>query len=193
MKPIDRAEVLGLAEYEGVRAQFRARVIEEKKSRRVQLGPNATAVFENHDTMLLQIQEMLRTERITRVAAIAHEIETYNEIVPGQDELSCTVMIEILDKAQRDTFLEAAVGFEKHVWFVVAGERIIARGLDRGAPEGRTTAVHYLKFALPPAVADAMRSGVALEAALETDHPVYGARQPLSRQTLAALADDLRE
>ena len=83
MKPVDRGEILGLAEYEAVRERFRARVIAEKKLRRVQLGPKATAVFENHDTMLMQIQEMLRTERITRPAAVQHEIDTYNEIVPG--------------------------------------------------------------------------------------------------------------
>src|SRR5262245_2072838 len=99
MKPIERGEVLGLAEYESIRDRFRARVIEEKKARRVALGPNATCVFENRDTALMQIQEMLRTERITREAAILHEIETYNQLVPGDHELSATVLIEIDDKA----------------------------------------------------------------------------------------------
>ena len=56
----------GLAEYEAIREPFRARVIAEKKARRVALGPNASCVFENRDTALMQIQEMLRTERITR-------------------------------------------------------------------------------------------------------------------------------
>jgi hypothetical protein len=193
MKRIDRGEVLGLADYEGVRAQFRARIIAEKKLRRVALGPKATAVFENHDTMLLQVQEMLRTERITRPAAVLHEIETYNEIVPGQDELSCTVMIEILDKAERDAFLQAALGFEKHVWFVAAGDRVPARALDRGTPEDRTTAVHYLKFPLPQPVADALRSGSPGEVALEVDHPAYAARAALPRETVASLAEDLRD
>lgn len=87
MKPIERGEVLGIAEYEKIREHFRERVIGEKKLRRVQLGPKATALFENRDTVLLQIQEMLRTERITREAAILHEIETYNQLLPGNDEL----------------------------------------------------------------------------------------------------------
>ena len=47
------------------------------------MGDKASAVFENHDTVLLQIQEMLRTERISREAAIQHEIDTYNEHFPG--------------------------------------------------------------------------------------------------------------
>src|SRR3974390_3479199 len=105
MKRIERGEILGLAEYEQVRERFRARVVAEKKARRVQLGPVVSVLFENHDTVLLQIQEMLRTERITKPAAIQHEIDTYNELVPGPDELSCTLMIEIPEKAERDAFL----------------------------------------------------------------------------------------
>src|SRR5215469_18971295 len=127
MKPIDRNEVMGLADYETIRERFRARVIESKKRRRVALGPNATALFENRDTVLLQIQEMLRTERITRPAAIQHEIDTYNENLPLDDELSCTVMIEIADKDARDAFLRAAAGFEQHLWLLVDGQRVQAR------------------------------------------------------------------
>src|ERR1700733_11761094 len=100
MRPIERGEILGLAEYEQVRERFRTRVIEQKKRRRVQVGPKTSAVFENRDTVLLQIQEMLRTERITRPAAVQHELDTYNELVPAADELSCTLMIEIPDRAE---------------------------------------------------------------------------------------------
>ena len=66
MKPVQRSEVLALDEYERVRPHFRSRVIEEKKRRRAKLGPHMSVIFENRDTVLLQIQEMLRTERITK-------------------------------------------------------------------------------------------------------------------------------
>jgi hypothetical protein len=196
MKLVERGEILGLADYEAVRERFRNRVIAEKKLRRVHLGPKATAVFENHDTMLMQIQEMLRTERITRAAAVQHEIDTYNELVPGPDELSATVMIEIVDKDERDAFLREAIGFEKHVWLSVAGARIQARPVDRGAPADRTTAVHYLKFPLPPPTAKSLREATAAtspEVALEADHPAYGIRIVLPATTVASIAEDLRE
>jgi hypothetical protein len=191
MKPIDRNEVLGLADYEAIRGPFRARVIGEKKQRRVPLGPKASALFENRDTVLLQIQEMLRTERITRPAAVQHEIDTYNENVPGGDELSCTVMIEIPDTDEREAFLQAAKGFEDHVWFVAGGERIQATGRDRGSDGGRTTAVHYLKFTLPKPVADVLRSAAPGETALEVDHPVYRVSAPLPAATVRMLGEDL--
>jgi hypothetical protein len=194
MKLVERGEILGLAEYEMVRERFRARVIAEKKRRRIAVGPKVTVLFENHDSVLLQIQEMLRTERITRPAAVQHEIDTYNEIVPGPDELSTTVMIEIPDKVERDAFLRDALGFERHVWLVAGGDRVQARPLDRGAPEGRTTAVHYLKFRLPQSVADALRSDASEvpSVALEIDHPAYGARVALPPETVREVAQDLR-
>ena len=191
MKPIERNEVLGLADYEAIRGPFRARVIGEKKLRRVALGLKASALFENRDTVLLQIQEMLRTERITRPAAVQHEIDTYNENVPGDDELSCTVMIEIPDADEREAFLQAAKGFERHVWLVAGGERIPATGRDRGSDADRTTAVHYLKFTLPKPVADALRSGAPGETALEVDHPAYRVSAPLPAATVTMLGEDL--
>jgi hypothetical protein len=197
MKRIDRGEIMGLAEYETVREPFRARVIGEKKQRRVAIGPSASAVFENRDTVLLQIQEMLRTERITRPAAIQHEIDTYNELIPDDGELSCTLMIEIADKSERDAFLHAAKGLEKHIWLVAGERRLAARSEERPADSDRTTAVHYLKFSLPKDVAHSLRSvasnrAEAFSLALEIDHPAYAARAALPIATLAVLGDDLR-
>ncbi len=198
MKPIERSEILDIASYETVREHFRARVIQEKKRRRVQLGPKATALFENRDTVLLQIQEMLRTERITRAAAVDHEIETYNDFIPTTDELCCTVMIEIADPAERDAFLVSAVGFERHVWLTAGAHRVLAHGKERGdQAANRTTAVHYLKFALPKALADDLRAvspdRLLPDLSLEVTLPAYGVRAPLRRETIIELATDLSE
>jgi Protein of unknown function (DUF3501) len=194
VKPIDLGEILPLAEYESVRGRFRARVIAEKRSRRIGVGPWVSAVFENRDTVLLQIQEMIRTERITRAAAIKHEIDTYNELLPGDDELSCTLMIEIDDRTQREAFLTAAKGFEGHVWLVTLSGRVAARSQERSANAERTTAVHYLKFSLPKDVADAIRcpSQARWNAlSLEIDHPAYAHRAELPAETIASLGEDL--
>ncbi len=196
MKPIERGEVLGIADYETVRERFRARVIEEKKRRRIAVGPNATAVFENRDTVLMQIQEMLRTERITREGAILHEIETYNQLVPGPAELSCTLMIEIPEKDERDAFLVAARGFERHVLLVVGGERMRATWDPAREQTDRTTAVHYLKFPLTKRALASLRGATSPESTIahveiEVDHPAYPARAPLPAETIVSLGEDL--
>jgi hypothetical protein len=194
MKPIDRSEILGLADYETVRDAFRGRVIAEKKTRRVALGPKATALFENRDTILLQIQEMVRTERITRPSAVQHEIDTYNDNLPGHDELSCTVMIEVPDPAEREAFLHQAAGFERQVWIAIDGLRVAARGEARGDDATRTTAVHYLKFPLPAAAAAALRSASPdrlPNVEMGVDHPAYEARVTLAPATVLSIAEDL--
>jgi len=193
MKPIERSEVMGLADYETIRDRFRARVIDEKKrARRISLGPKATVVFENRDTVLLQIQEMLRTERITKESSILHEIATYNELVPGKDELSTSAMIEIADNDERDAFLIKARGFERSVSLVVDGEKQPAHwDPARELPE-RTSAVHYLKFPLTARAAAHLRAKKQdASVGMIVEHPAYEARVTFSPATAQSLAEDL--
>jgi hypothetical protein len=187
MKAIERGELLPLADYETIRPRFRARVIEEKKRRRVALGPRATVLFENRDSVLLQIQEMLRTERITREAAIAHEMETYNAFIPGDRELSCTVMLEIDDKDDREKFLVDARGIESAFSIVVGGERAMGKTTPDRILSDRASAVIYLKIALSEGAMKAFSSG----ASLEVDHPAYKAKVDLPREVIAAIVEDL--
>lgn len=190
MQPVQRDEVLPIGEYEKVRPHFRARVIEEKKARRVKLSDIMSAVFENHDTVLLQIQEMLRTERITNESSILHEIETYNELVPGPRQLKLTLFIEIVDATERERMLKRLAGLEDHVAFEVRGERFAAHAKDRSV-EGyeRTTAVHYFTFDLSEAAVAALREGAG--ANLVVAHPEHAAQAVLPAETLRALREDL--
>lgn len=190
MRPIDRNEVLGIGEYETIRERFRSRVIEEKRPRRVRIGDHLTAVFENRDSVLFQIQEMLRTERITSESGVLHEIETYNDLIPGEGQLSLTLFVEIPDRALRDQMLVDLAGLEDSVFIEVDGVSARAVGKREGAMEGRTTAVHYLKVALP-AEAQASIKAKRATAALVVAHPRYNVKAPLGRATLEKLAEDL--
>src|SRR5262245_14515837 len=105
MRKVERSELLDLGAYEQIRERFRSRVIASKQVRRLQLGPHMSLVFENHDTVLLQIQEMIRTERISDERAIQHELDTYNDLLPAAGALSATLFIEYDDPAQRSDML----------------------------------------------------------------------------------------
>ena len=191
MHLVELSEILGLGEYEAIRERFRSRIIEEKKQRRVKLGDLASCVFENHDTALYQIQEMLRTERITKKTAVEHEIATYNELVPGDDELSVTIMIEIDDKDARDEFLAKGLGMEKHLHLLVDGERVPAKWDPERVHEDHLSAVLYLKFPLGKALADRVRKKQATSVALAVDHPTYRATTELPPHVVLSLAGDL--
>jgi hypothetical protein len=190
MNPVIRQEILGIAEYESVRGPFRARVIDEKKRRRLSIGPHVTVVFENHDTVLLQIQEMLRTERITREAAVQHEIDTYNELIPSRAELSATLMVEIPDPLERDAFLAAAAGIERHVSLWADDAPVLAMFDPQRVLPDRASLVLYLKFPLAEPARIAVRERRA-KLRLAIDHPSYQASSTFGPELVASLADDL--
>jgi Protein of unknown function (DUF3501) len=189
MKSISRDELLDMAAYERIRENFLRSVLLRKRSRYVKLGPNMTALFENRDSVLFQIQEMLRTERITQEKAILHELETYNALVPGDRELSATLFIEYQERDERERMLVALAGLEDKFRLRVGSELLPVIPDQRGADHERTMAVHYVKFPLTEAALAALKAGSA-EVALEVEHPQYSAGTPLSPATLQSLRDD---
>ncbi len=194
---VERNEVLPLGEYESVREPFRARIIEEKKRRRVKLGDRVTVLFESHDTVLLQVQEMLRTERISRENAIAHEIETYNALLGGPDDLGATLMIEIEDNDERVRFMKAAKGLAGAVSLTI-GSSVLKATIDPARDHAdRSSAVVYLIFALDEAARATLgkierRQIQQTEAIfrLAVDHPAYQATTDLPPETVASLAGE---
>ena len=79
----------------------RAEIIAMKKRRRLLLGDLLSIVFENAATMRFQIQEMARAEKMLRDEQIAHELDTYNQLLPETGELGATMFIEIDDSDSR--------------------------------------------------------------------------------------------
>lgn len=195
MSLVRRDEILPLGEYEAIRERFRARLIQEKKSRRFSPAPDVSLVFENHDTVLFQVQEMLRTERITKEAGILHEIETYNELVPAKDELSATLFIEIPEREVRDARLAALAGVDHTFALEIAGQTVAARNETRGLMPDRTTAVHYLKFTLGADKAALWRAAAASGTPggifFVATHPALTLRSPVPATVIVALAEDL--
>jgi hypothetical protein len=189
MKPIDRSELLDLGAYEEVRERFRARVIAVKRPRYVSLGRAMTMLFENRDTVLFQIQEMLRTERITSEKAIAHELATYNELIPADHELSATLFIEFPEREEREHMLAALVGVEDAFYLLAGEERLPVTPDRRGTEPTLTMAVQYVKFPLTSAAETTLRSGSSV-LRLGVEHPAYRAEVTLGPETVASLRDD---
>jgi hypothetical protein len=190
MRKIQPADIRLTADYELDRAQVRARLIEIKRNRRIAVGPNMTVLFENRDTMIYQVQEMMRVEKITDLAAIKHEIDTYNELVPGPDALTATILLEYDVAEERDERLKALLGLENHVWLEIDGEEPVPAEFDlRQMSPHRISSVHYVQFNLGPARSAAIRNGATI--ALTTDHPELKERTHLTAPQRQALAQDL--
>lgn len=191
MRKLTLADIKDVREYERERNEFRARIIETKRHRRIHVGELLTITFENTDTMRFQVQEMARVERMVSDEQIEHEVETYNQLIPDPGELSGTLFIEIDDKAKLYEWLPKLVGIQRAVSlrFDDAPEvPAIPEDEERLTREEVTSTVHYLKFRLAPEQVKALESGPAR---IVVDHPNYTATTELTDEQRAELASDL--
>jgi hypothetical protein len=189
MKKIALDDILGFAAYEKVRQQFRDNIIEKKKRRRVAVGDKVSIVFENRDTVIFQIQEMLRAERIADLDKIREEIAAYNELIPNPGELSATLFLEIEDQAHlRDDLLKFH-GIDQAV-FPKVGQSSIQGCFEEGhSKEDKISAVQYVRFSFDSQARQAFIGGERAE--LIIDHPNYKARMVLTAEAQQSLAEDL--
>jgi Protein of unknown function (DUF3501) len=190
MRKLTNADIKDLREYERERDAFLAEIISMKKKRRIALGDLMTIVFENASTMRFQIQEMARAERMLRDEQIAHEIETYNELVPEDGELVATLFIEITDLDLLREWLPRLTRIQNHIAIEVAGERVPGQEIDLERltrEEEITTTVHYLRFAFTDAQREAFGES---RVAIVVDHPNYEVRVDLSDEQRSELVGD---
>lgn len=191
IRPVTLDDVVGLERYEAIRDDVRRRVIALKKARRVSVGPEMTFVFENHDTVYFQIQEMLRAERITDLDAVRAEVAVYNALLPAPGELSATLLIEITEQAAIAERLLEFLGIDECVALMV-GERRVPGAFEAGrSREDKLSAVQYVRFALPPA-ARAAFADASEPVRLVVDHPHYRHETAVAGEVRESLATDLQ-
>jgi hypothetical protein len=189
-RTITRDDILPIEQYELIRADKKQEAIQRKQLTRLSVGPYATALFENWDSMWLQIHEMLRIEK-GGDAQIDDELAAYDPMVPKGSELTATLLFEIGDAARRDAFLRTIGGIEAHVAVQVGGETIRARPEGDIArtreSDGKASAVHFFHFDFTPAAIAAWKSGEG-QAMLVIDHPNYGHAAMIGPESRAFLA-----
>jgi len=190
-------DIADVRAYERERDEFRRRVIDLKKRRRIHVGPFVTLVFENRETVRFQVQEMARAERITSDDAIQAELDVYNPLIPRPGELVATLFIELTSKDELREWLPKLVGIERAV-ALVAGDD--ARGEDTvpAAPDGAhaelltreavTASVHYIRFRLTPEQVDHVRDRPVR---LVLDHPNYAYATEVDESVRNELLADL--
>lgn len=189
-RTITPADILPLDQYELIRADKKAEALARKQLTRIAVGPHATVLFENWDSMWLQIQEMLRIEK-GGADQLVDELAAYDPMVPKGHELTCTVLFEIADPDRREAFLRTIGGVENHIAIEVGGHRLRARpegDTERTrASDNKASAVHFMHFDFTPEAIAAWTSGEG-PALLLIDHPNYGHAAMISPETRRFLA-----
>ncbi len=171
MAQISRDSLLTLESYARQRKEFRAKVLDHKKNRKLHLGQHVTLIFEDELTIRYQIQEMLRIEKTFEEAGIQDELDAYNPLVPDGSNLKATMMIEYDDAAERKIELARLKGVEDAVYFQVDDHpkvyAIADEDLERENEE-KTSSVHFLRFEFSPAMIASFKGGAAV--AIGVDH-----------------------
>ena len=185
--------LMGLEAYSKYRKAHKAEVIAHRKLRSVLLGEHINLQFESETTIRYQIQEMLRIEKIFEEEGIQQEIDAYAPLMPDGSNWKATMLIEYPDVNERKRELARLIGVEDRMFVEVEGQpRVYAiadEDLDRENDE-KTSAVHFVRFELTPAMCAAVKAGAGVK--LGCDHTNYPAHMAIAPETLASLAGDLR-
>ena len=190
---LKREDLWGLEEYAERRAAFRKQVMQHKKSRQVEIGPNATLYFEDRMVMQYQVQEMLRIERIFEKDAIQEELDAYNPLIPDGSNWKATFMVEYPDVEERKIALAKLIGIEKKVWVRVGNldkvYPVANEDLERETEE-KTSSVHFLRFELSPEMATSAKTGAPISMGIEHEAYRYTV-DPVSDTVRKSLVNDL--
>jgi len=193
MTKLSRTDLYSLEEYSEIRDDFRNRVMAHKKNRRLYLGDNLLLLFEDRLVMHYQIQEMLKAEKIFEADGIQEELDAYNPLIPDGTNWKATMMIQYADVAERQQMLAKLVGIENRVWLRIGDHDkvypIADEDLER-ATDDKTSAVHFLRFELSPAIIADVHKGAGISAGV--DHENYSVTlDPIPENVAASLAQDL--
>ena len=190
-RTITPADIIPSKQYAAERAALRKAIVAVKKNRRMEVGPFATFYFENYDTMLMQVQEMLHIEK-GGAEQIAGELDAYNPLIPQGDELIATLMLEIENVDVRNRELFRLAGIEESIYIEMDQQRIPATPTeygDRTTPDGKTSSVHWVRFKFLPEQIAKFKNP-AIPAVLGVAHPAYGHMAVIPPDVRAELSRD---
>ena len=189
VRPITRADIKGPALWAQIRDDYRNRVIELKKHRRVLIGDVVELVFDNRLTLTMQIEEICRLENLTRDDQINDEIALTNQLMPSEDSLAATLFIALPQDDRLKERLAALVGLDEHVVLHI-GPHAVRGAFEPGrSTQERISAVQYCRYPMTPDVKAALLTpGTPIE--VEIDHPNYRYRVQCPEEMRASLAAD---
>lgn len=186
-------DLVSLETYRQGRDEYVTKMIAYKKKRRIKLGEHISLLFENKNTVLFQIQELINSEDLIDKAEIEEYIDIYSGMLPAENELSATLFIELDDQERLSALLVKLKGIENYLYLTVGSEKVQAVFEEEHDDRELTTSVHYLKFPLTSAATSRLLndSEKLPEVVLELRHPQLTEKVTLSSQCVQSLQKDL--
>ena len=188
---IEKSDILSRDEYKSKRKSLREEMVLRKKFRRVDIGPYVTMYFENKDTIIHQINEMVYIEDGGE-EQIDDEILAYKSLVPNGKELIATVMIEIDNPLKRSEFLAKMGGFEEQISIKI-GDQVIKGNAeldgDRTTADGKASSVQFVHFEFEDKTVETIKNHME-NVSISIDHENYRHSSVLNIDTVKELVKD---
>lgn len=178
------ADLLDREVYGAERPARLRRMSAAKKPRRVLLAPHATVLFENRETVLGHIQEIVHVERVHTPDRIQSLIEEHARLVPRGFELTATLLLDgASSEACKSVGRELARGHAV-LWLRLGSRLVPAESLETGTSMDPDGPVHYVRFVVGASAVQTLR-------AHETDVGLLLRSQ--GHAVFSALSADLRD
>ena len=190
-KIVNETDILDMETFGELRKKKRSEMTMTKRNRRVPVGPDATFMFENYDTMWWQIHEMLFIEKGGQ-EQIKDELSAYNPLIPQGNELVATLMFEIDDPTRRKVLLMKLGGVEEVCCLTINGETVIGDSesdVDRTTAAGKASSVQFIHFNLSPGQINMFKKPNT-KVSVGINHPAYGHTAIISEEVREVLAYD---
>ena len=191
---IKESDIMSLEAFSQIRKEKQKEIMVLKKNRRVHVGEYVTLYFENYETMWWQIHEMLRIEK-GGAEQLQDELQAYIPLIPKNNELIFTLMVEIDDPMVRLKQLYALKDIENSVKLCFFDHQISSHSLeeeDRTTQDGKTSSIHFLKWTLTNSqILDFKKKEAQIRIVIS--HPHYKAESLLSLENYNSLSKDLKE
>lgn len=194
MYSINKDELLDIIEYEKVRNDYRKDIIAYKKNRRFTLGPNVTIIFENKKTLMFQIQEIMRAERLVHDRQIQEEIDVYSSIMPSKKELSATLFLEVTEEHKIRSVLDSFIGLSLNnsVYFKIGDSKVYAAFESGREKEDNISSVHYIKFPFDQKAINGLKNN-DLKLSLNINYNEYSYSHEILASSRISLQKDLSD
>ena len=191
LNTIEKSDILSRDEYKSKRKALREKMVSRKKFRRVDIGPYVTMYFENKDTIIHQINEMVYIENGGE-EQIDDEISAYKSLIPDGQELVATVMIEIDSPIKRAEFLAKMGGFEEQISIEVGDRLIKGRAEldgDRTTADGKASSVQFVHFEFDKNEVEIIKNHMD-NVTISINHENYKHSSVLNIDTVKELVED---
>jgi hypothetical protein len=193
MRPLTLDDLLPLDEYASRRREFfeaHGRYLD--RYRRVRLGPRLTLLFENRQTLWFRVQELLRVARLSEAGPVQRELDLYNRLLPGRNQLQAALLIAVEDESRLTEELAPWQRLRGEELCLCVGARRSPAVLVTCRPEDRCIgAAHWVQFDLD-GEGRRLLADFRVPARFAIDHPGYQHEgPPLGEDVRQSLLDDL--